>query len=47
MDVDRELIIEECKEMYNDMIEICKEWEFALMDGLDKDERWEEFKDER
>ena len=35
------LMIEECKEMYDDMLEISKEWECTLMDGLDKNERWE------
>ena len=35
-----ELLIEGCKEMYDDMLEISKEWEGTLMDGLDKNERW-------
>lgn len=35
-----ELLIEGCKEMYNDMLEISKEWEGTLMDGLDKHEKW-------
>lgn len=35
-----DLLIEECKEMYGDMLKIAKEWEGTLMDGLDKNERW-------
>ena len=35
-----ELLIEGCKEMYNDMLKIAKEWEGTLMDGLDKNEKW-------
>jgi predicted CopG family antitoxin len=35
-----QLLIEGCKEMYKDMIEINKEWEGTLMDGLDKNEKW-------
>lgn len=35
-----QLLIEGCKEMYNDMLEISKEWEGTLMDGLDKNEKW-------
>ena len=35
-----ELLIEECKEMYDDMLKMAKEWEGTLMDGLDKNERW-------
>lgn len=35
-----ELIVEGCKEMYKDMLRITKEWEGTLMDGLDKDEKW-------
>ena len=35
-----ELLIEGCKEMYEDMIQINKELEGTLMDGLDKNERW-------
>ena len=34
------LLIEGCKEMYDDMLEIAKEWEGTLMDGLDKSEKW-------
>lgn len=34
------LIIEGCKEMYDDMIEVNKEWEGTLIDGLDRDEKW-------
>lgn len=35
-----QLLIEGCKEMAEDMKEINKEWEFTLMDGLDKNEKW-------
>jgi len=35
-----QLLIEGCKEMYNDMLKISKEWDGALMDGLDKNEKW-------
>lgn len=34
------LLIEGCKEMYNDMLKSAKEWEGTLMDGLDKNEKW-------
>ena len=34
------LLIEGCKEMAEDMLKIAKEWEGTLMDGLDKDEKW-------
>ena len=37
-----ELLIEGCKEMYQDMIKNAKDWEGTLMDGLDKDEKWRE-----
>ncbi len=37
-----QLLIEGCKEMYNDMVKISKEWEGTLMDGLDKNEKWNE-----
>lgn len=37
-----QLLIEECREMYDDMLKISKEWEGTLMDGLDKNERWKE-----
>jgi len=37
-----ELLIEGYKEMYDDMLEIAKEWEGTLMDGLDKNEKWGE-----
>ncbi len=36
------LLIEGCKEMYDDMLRISKEWEGTLMDGLDKNEEWRE-----
>jgi len=35
-----DLLIEGCKEMYEDMLKIAKEWEGTLMDGLDKNEKW-------
>lgn len=35
------LMIKECREMYGENLKIAKEWEFALMDGLDKNEKWE------
>ncbi len=34
------LLIEGCKEMYDDMLKMAKEWEGTLMDGLDKNEKW-------
>jgi len=37
-----ELLIEGCKEMYGDMLKMAKEWEGTLMDGLDKNEKWNE-----
>lgn len=36
----RELLIEGCKEMSGENLKIAKEWEGALMDGLDKNEKW-------
>ncbi len=38
-----ELLIEECKEMAEESLRLAKEGEVALMDGLDKNEKWEEF----
>jgi hypothetical protein len=35
-----QLLIEGCKEMYDDILKINKEWEGTLMDGLDKNEKW-------
>ena len=35
-----DLLIEGCKEMYEDMLKIDKEWEGTLMDGIDKNEKW-------
>lgn len=35
-----ELLIEGYKEMAEEGLKIAKEWEGALMDGLDKNERW-------
>ena len=37
-----DLLIEGCREMYDDMLEIAKEWEGTLLDGLDKTERWDD-----
>lgn len=37
-----ELLIEECKEMYEENLRIAREGEGTLMDGLDKNERWDE-----
>ena len=37
-----QLMIEECKEMYDDVLQMAKEWDGTLMDGLDKNERWKE-----
>jgi len=34
------LLIEGCKEMYDDMLKIAREWEGTLADGLDKNEKW-------
>ena len=34
------LLIDGCKEMYSDMSKIAKEWEGTLMEGLDKNEKW-------
>ncbi|MAF50605.1 MAG: hypothetical protein CMH64_00785 [Nanoarchaeota archaeon] len=34
------LLIEGCKEMAKDMLEINKEWEGTLTDGLDRNEKW-------
>ena len=31
----KELMIEGCKEMYDEDLKICKEWECTLLDGLD------------
>ena len=41
-----QLLIEGCKEMSDDMLKIAKEWEGTLMDGLDKNEKWEELERE-
>lgn len=37
------LMIEGCKEMAQENLKITKEWEGSLMDGFDKNEKWEEF----
>ena len=42
----KELLIEECKEMAEENLKIAKEWEGTLMDGLDKNEKWEELEGE-
>ena len=34
------LLIEGCKEMAEESLRIAKEWEGTLMDGLDKNEKW-------
>ena len=36
-----ELLIEGCKEMHDEMLKISKEFEGTLMDGLDKNEKWD------
>ncbi|MBI2042923.1 hypothetical protein HYT25_00865 [Candidatus Pacearchaeota archaeon] len=36
-----ELLIEGYKEMAEESLRIAKEWEGTLMDGLDKDEKWQ------
>ena len=36
-----QLLIEGYKEMAEESLKIAKEWEGTLMDGLDKDEKWE------
>ncbi len=38
----RELLIEGYQEMAEESLKIAKEWEGTLMDGLDKNEKWEE-----
>jgi hypothetical protein len=42
----KDLLIQECKEMAEENLKIAKEGECALMDGLDKNERWEELEEE-
>ena len=37
----KELMIEGCKEMRDEMLKISKEFEGTLMDGLDKNEKWD------
>lgn len=34
------LLKEEALEFAEESLKIAKEWEFALMDGLDKNEKW-------
>ena len=36
------LLIEGYKEMAEESLRIAKEWEGTLMDGLDKNEKWDE-----
>jgi len=36
----KQLLKEQCLEMYDFDKEIAKEWDNTLMDGLDKDEKW-------
>jgi hypothetical protein len=36
-----QLLIEGYKEMAEDSLKTAKEWEGTLMDGLDKNEKWE------
>jgi predicted CopG family antitoxin len=38
-----DLLIEGCREMAEESLKIAKEWEGTLMDGLDKNEKWEEY----
>lgn len=44
VDADRKkmegLLKEEALEFAEESLKIAKEWEFALMDGLDKNEKW-------
>lgn len=35
------LLMEECKEMAEENMKISKEWDGTLMDGLDKNEKWD------
>ena len=42
----KQLMIEGCKEMAEESLRIAKEWEGTLMDGLDRNERWEELEEE-
>lgn len=35
------LLIEGCKEMASDNLKMAKEFEGTLMDGLDKNEKWD------
>jgi hypothetical protein len=41
-----ELMIEGYKEMAEESLKITQEWESTLMDGLDKNEKWEELEGE-
>lgn len=42
----KELMIEGAREMSKDMLEISKEWEPTLMDGLNENKKWEELKED-
>jgi len=42
----KDLLIKECKEMAEENLRIAKEWEGTLMDGLDRNEKWEELEEE-
>ena len=37
-----QLLIEGYKEMADESLRIAREWEGTLMDGLDKNEKWDE-----
>ena len=37
-----QLLIEGYKEMADESLRIAREWEVTLMDGLDKNEKWDE-----
>jgi hypothetical protein len=41
-----ELMIEGYKKMAEESLKIAREWEGTLMDGLDKNEKWEELEEE-
>lgn len=40
---EEQLLIEGCNEMYDDMLEESKVWGSTLMDGLNKNEKWNNF----
>ncbi len=41
-----ELLIEGYKEMAEESLRITKEWEGTLMDGLDRNEKWDNLQEE-